>query len=593
MQLLRVGLASCCLALVQVDAAKVVSKLAVKSSRASSVCINDLENHYPAALPLEFNISQDKATAPLDSIWDTETLRAALKADEDWAIGKSWMLQAKFTSDSDVNHTFAFAGSGGGFLKITVPASVQEKVIQVNDVVSQPAERAEFQYVGPAGWTTGKIYMTDICLTPMSCDFYSCPPSSHLKAPGLFGNSYSECCVKRICKEEAVECLPASQYRKHDNYSSEDNPKLGWDLESCCVPMFCPDNLCANDTQWKDKGETGLVGSLPEECCEERFCSKYNCSDARRWKKLPIWLESGKARQGSTDQECCDPIYCSDFGCDSYAHYVPKAGAEEIMGSDRDTCCDVQNCSNFTCPNNTFWRPKEDALLGNSEEECCEKLVCSDYTCSSDRLQYLPNASGRQGSTDDECCEVKSCKDWTCSDPSMWVKRPEQTAASNTDRRGWSDEECCDKVYCLAQTCDPSTQWTPKPPLPDGKPRQGSKWEQCCDPVYCSDYVCDTDTDGDGMGTAWYKKVDTNHYKFQGSSEEECCYPIYCSQYTTTHETRWKRKADLNIQGSTDKECYDPRLCSDYCCADETLLKIPNDHLHQGSTDAECCMPRY
>ena len=30
--------------------------------------------------------------------------------------------------------------------------------------------------------------------------------------------------------------------------------------------------------------------------------------------------------------------------------------------------------------------------------------------------------------------------------------------------------------------------------------------------------------------TKWFKKVDTNHFKFQGSSDEECCHPKYCSE---------------------------------------------------------------
>ena len=28
----------------------------------------------------------------------------------------------------------------------------------------------------------------------------------------------------------------------------------------------------------------------------------------------------------------------------------------------------------------------------------------------------------------------------------------------------------------------------------------------------------------------WFKKVDTNHFKFRGSTDEECCHPKYCSE---------------------------------------------------------------
>ena len=52
----------------------------------------------------------------------------------------------------------------------------------------------------------------------------------------------------------------------------------------------------------------------------------------------------------------------------------------------------------------------------------------------------------------------------------------------------------------------------------------------------------------------WYKKVDTNAYKWQGSTNEECCIPKYCSQYTTATPTQWKRKPQKNALGSTDVE---------------------------------------
>eukprot|EP00913_Durusdinium_trenchii_P000111 g100.t1 len=145
-------------------------------------------------------------------------------------------------------------------------------------------------------------------------------------------------------------------------------------------------------------------------------------------------------------------------------------------------------------------------------------------------------------------------------------------------------QECCDQLICLPEICDPATQWKPKE---NNGTLLGSTFEQCCEPIFCNSFVCDTDERGTGVGTQWYKKMDTNTYKWQGSTNEECCLPKYCSQYTTQHATRWKRKTEPGLLGSTDVECYDPRWCSDYCCGNEQKVRMPNADKHQGSTDQE------
>mmetsp|Transcript_54391 Transcript_54391/g.102001 ORF Transcript_54391/g.102001 Transcript_54391/m.102001 type:complete len:581 (+) Transcript_54391:85-1827(+) len=561
------------------------AKVAIRHSRRDdkNPCPGGLENRFPSSLEKSYNVTKDHGLNPLDAIWDTEKLREAMKKDEEWKIGMHWVLQATFYSDSDVDRTFGFAGPDGGFLTMTIPKGAQGKTLKASGTVGQAADKLEFQYLKPGNWTSGQIYMTDICLTPQSCDNYNCPSHSKLKGKGLFGDSEARCCQTKLCKEEKVECTEG-KYSKHENYTSG---KPGFNVETCCIPHFCPPNLCENETKWKDKGDNGLLGSTPEDCCDELLCATHKCADKGTSRKLDIWVSEGVARKGSTDEECCEPIWCKDYKCPEKYGLRPEAA--NLKGSDRDTCCDVLKCDTFTCPNNTKWQPKPDALVGNSLEECCEKKSCDKYTCSSESLQKLVNPAKRLGSTDDECCEMKSCKDYKCSDATKFVHRAEQNALTNTDRRGWSDEECCEKLVCLPEICDPATQWKPKEN--DGS-LLGSTFEQCCDRIFCEDFVCDTDVNKTGKGTQWYKKVDTNHYKWQGSTNEECCQPMYCSQYETSHPTRWRRKTDKAAMGSTDLECYDPKLCSEYCCADDKKTLVPNADKKQGSTDAECCMDK-
>ncbi|CAJ1341219.1 unnamed protein product [Effrenium voratum] len=82
--------------------------------------------------------------------------------------------------------------------------------MQVGGPVGQAADKLEFQYLKPGNWTSGQIFMTDICLTPQSCDTYQCPSHSKLKGTGVFGHSEARCCQQRLC-EEREGGLPGGQ----------------------------------------------------------------------------------------------------------------------------------------------------------------------------------------------------------------------------------------------------------------------------------------------------------------------------------------------------------------------------------------------
>eukprot|EP00931_Biecheleriopsis_adriatica_P079292 TRINITY_DN52698_c0_g1_i2.p1 TRINITY_DN52698_c0_g1~~TRINITY_DN52698_c0_g1_i2.p1 ORF type:complete len:630 (+),score=78.50 TRINITY_DN52698_c0_g1_i2:46-1935(+) len=589
------------------------------SSRRSDICPHGLQNRYPAGMPLRIGMAETHGAKPLDPVFDANdmaTLQQALGNDADWKIGRQWYLKIKFASESHEDRVFGFAGANGGFLAITAPKG-QAAVVEVNDSVGQPADRVEFEYRGTPDvaayigrerrgadptvasasdptpisfnatgnesgyplWSSGKVIMTEICLSPLTCDLFKCPEHSRLIAAGIKGYSERECCTRKVCKEEAVSCSPSTQYRQHDNYTSVVHPKLGYNRDTCCVPIVCTGQMCVNDTKWKDlEGWENTLGSTKAECCEALWCTNYQCSVPALMTKHDF-ERNGTHRKGSTDADCCEPITCDKYSCQALTDppiYAHKFGAGTIMGKSRDVCCDMLYCANFSCPNDTKWHPKVDTnhfmFRGNTTDQCCEKTLCNSYTCSKDSLQKKANQDERQGSTDDECCEKKLCADWQCSDPTMWVAKPDEYSLMNTDRRGWSDEECCDKVFCLPQHCDPATQWKPK--------------------VYCADFVCDTDFNNTGQGTAWWRKVDTNHYRWQGSTNEECCWPKYCSQYDTIYPTRWKRKTDPSLKGSTDPECYEKLLCREYCCADHDKVHIPDVGFRQGSTDEECCIAK-
>eukprot|EP00931_Biecheleriopsis_adriatica_P060455 TRINITY_DN36313_c0_g1_i1.p1 TRINITY_DN36313_c0_g1~~TRINITY_DN36313_c0_g1_i1.p1 ORF type:complete len:757 (+),score=115.14 TRINITY_DN36313_c0_g1_i1:105-2375(+) len=525
-----------------------------------------------------------------DQIFDVLKLRAALMKEPAWKHGHTWILRAKFTSDSPISRIFTFMP--GKFLTIKVPAGAYEQVLQVGSpVATVNQEQVGFQYDGsdkPAGnqWTWGKITMTDICFAPKACNLFperQCPPGS-VWQQDVVGDSRDECCRYTKCKEVSDACSPSTQWTKMDTFET----KLGYNNDTCCLPIECPKDFCANETQWKSKdSDSSYLGSTNEECCETLDCSSYECSHGLHWTKKSVTLADGSPRLGSTDAECCTPVYCIAYDCGDPEYWVHKADAANTqVDGNKKTCCDELMCDVFACPNNTQWKPNPDAKAGNSKEACCTPLFCNTWECSNNSLEKLPLPHQRPGNSDAECCTRKKCMNWKCSNPTLWIKRTDQRAQTGTDREGWSDEECCDPLFCQTQACSPATQWTPKP---DTSTIQGTTAQQCCDPVYCDGYVCDTDINRTGKGTQWYKKEDTNNYRWQGMTNAECCVPIYCSQYTTAHPTKWKRKADASKQGSTDRECYDKLLCEDHCCKKPLILR-PKPEEHQGSTDEECCV---
>jgi len=590
-------------ALASVCEARTALRQTARALRADDVTASAEENPCPGGQPNRFPSGLEKSYSivgknKLDSIWDTEKLREALASEEQWKIGQPWLLKATFTNNGQTSRRFGFqGGEDKGFLDIVVPAGCVDCELSTQARVLSSAKHTEFQYRDDKPFTSGEVTMSSICLTPQVCKGFTCPHplTQKLKSNETFGWSESACCEPRFCKDE-VTCSPTSQWAPRADFDT----RHGSTPQACCTAKLCPSDFCDNITGWEKHPATGLKGSTMEECCIQKECIDWSCSDVTIMTKRTMTVTdqlTGKnvTRKGWSDVECCEEHHCDEFKIpkEMQSLWKLKDKASSIRGVHLKDCCEPKLCSDFSCPNNTKTKPKapsdqDGVLAGSTEEECCEPLYCSAYECKSDKKQKKVKPEERRGSTDEECCEDKFCKDYKCSDPTKWIHFSDQLGPSNIDRRGSSDEECCEKLICRPEICNPSTMWKGKDGLDT---LQGSTMAQCCEPTYCGDFTCDTDDDGDGDGTMWYKKVDTNAYKWQGSTNEECCVPKYCSQYTTSTPTQWKRKPQKNAQGSTDVECYDQLWCSDYCCVGAGWVKKPEAGTRPGSTDAECCTP--
>lgn len=519
-------------------------------------------------------------------------LQGALTAAQSWSLNRMWQFKAKVTSGYDIPLTFGFSG-GNGFFEFDVAASASDQIIDLTEKVKCNPGDAALEYRGndPAVLSMHSVVFSELCLRQVPCaNFEECVPSYHYKAKtDKSGDTFDQCCEPVYCKD-TVSCTPDTQWKEYPDFDN----RMGNTKENCCIPKSCPQDIC-NGTKYSPKSGVGMLGSTTEECCNPRYCADYTkCSASNDEAKLPDANQDGTPRLGSTDEECCNVVPCSEFNCTSDHGLWGPPAEPKGHGHDFAHCCDPLFCANFSCDSTKYHSKANAPVQGNTNDRCCEPIFCSNHTCS-DTMVLMARPNERYGSTDEECCETKLCKDYECSDKSKYVKKPlvieDQTAGTEIARVGFTDEECCSPVYCKDFSCT-STKWKAKETLdPD---TLGSTFDTCCEKVFCENYTCTSDYDGDGNGTMWYKRIDTNAFKWQGNSDEECCYPKYCSQYTTEFPTKWKRKEVAPgapaLIGSTDHECYDAQMCEKFCGCDKEGKILRHDANNTlGSTVDECC----
>eukprot|EP00930_Biecheleria_cincta_P000420 TRINITY_DN1008_c0_g1_i2.p1 TRINITY_DN1008_c0_g1~~TRINITY_DN1008_c0_g1_i2.p1 ORF type:complete len:631 (-),score=114.22 TRINITY_DN1008_c0_g1_i2:64-1878(-) len=517
-------------------------------------------------------------------------LRAALASSPAWSFDRVWEFKAKVTSGFARTLSFGMGG-GTGFLKFTVPANAGAATIMVKGNVKTEANYVSLVYRGsPSDLVPHKIVFSKVCLRQLPCaEFPGCLPSyKYQPNVSANGDSFESCCEPILCAD-TVTCTPASKY---ENYSDADT-RLGNTLDLCCNPKKCSEvssTLCTGNN--KPKHGSGILGSTASECCELAYCRDFTgCDPTHDTSALPINNEDGTPRVGGSEEECCNVIECSAFNCSKSDLWKNKSN-QSGKGHSFSQCCEPLFCSNYTCQESTkYVQMDSPPVQGNSDDRCCEAVYCANYTCSNSSMAKMNGAATRLGSTDGECCEPALCQNYNCSDSTKYWKKPNmvETAGVQGPRFGGTDEECCTPLYCSNFSCT-STKWKHKEVQDDTV--LGWTHEQCCDKIYCENYTCTTDFDGDGNGTKWYKRADTNALKWQGSTDEECCYPMYCSQFTTEFPSKWKRKVSSEpILGSTEPECYDPILCISFCGCNETKgTKLVSDASGvQGSTEDECC----
>ncbi|CAJ1333182.1 unnamed protein product [Effrenium voratum] len=566
----------------------------IEQKSARSLVANCPDNQFPHVNLTIEGVGAHADVLPPERLQELQT---NLAGHPDWAIGKPWVLSLEADSlEPAEDREFGFAG-GEGFLVFKVPRGSVGKKIAVTSTVETLPDHSRLEYRGAKPITIDNaIKMTNICLRPMTCDIFFSKNPTMCKNDDLWvrrshpenvaGHTRRACCEEIRCAD-AAPCVPESKYEKRPDYGKA----FGSQPDHCCVPKLCASSIC-NSSQWEAK-PGNVLGSTKEECCTPRDCDDYTCA-SKFVKKAKRHDAEGHPvlQQGGTDEECCEHVSCDHVKCDATDEWTKNMTAKS--GSTLEECCIPLYCAKHSCDPATEWEKDPGAVLGSSNPSCCKPKLCKDFSCNAGFALRAGATMGKKllrGSTSDECCEKKLCRNWKCSDPTKWVAKADETNNA-LERQGWSDEECCTPITCSSVDCVPESLWTPKS-ADELEGLQGSKSEQCCNPRWCAVYTCTGDIpDMNVSSTKWFKKMDTNHFKFRGSTDEECCHPKYCSEFFTAFPTKYERKPEDHVkprQGSTEAECYNELKCSDYCCVNPDLSLKEDAAQILGSTDAECC----
>ncbi|CAJ1401997.1 unnamed protein product [Effrenium voratum] len=515
---------------------------------------------------------------------ELKQFQAGLKASPDWAAASTWHLRVTVNSSLSVATNFGFPG-----FQVTVPAGAQGE-LQITDRVESSLDPS-FRYLDGPDVLNGDVTFTKFCLRPKLCgeeDFCTDGWKPKVSDTVLPGNSRVECCEVILCSEAPeVDSCSGTIWTPKPNFTE----LQGHTKDRCCHPVWCEPNIICKGSDVKAKNGTGLRGSTPEECCEPAYCRHFACPSETQY-TLMVYNADGSARRGSTTEDCCKEEKCSELDCStsprgSWKNKTHPSG----LGSTYPECCEESYCVDFACQPSSQWQHrKETSIRGGDHATCCQPLKCAKYTCKDPTLavRRLPDGKLTEdlGSSDDECCELKPCQDYTCSDPTMWTLKP--VLMDGSLRKGFDDDTCCEAIYCEhSMDCErvDGSKWRSR----GQRGLQGSTKEQCCHANLCDSYTCSSDVDGDGDGTQWYKKVDTNAHQYLGQTDEECCFPKYCSQYVTKLPlSKWKRNNTKGLQGSTDGECYLERKCLEEVDCHALGVNL-TDATRLGSTRDECC----
>ena len=455
----------------------------------------------------------------------------------------------------------------------------------------------------------------------VSCStFDGCPDDMEIN-PNANGESESECCQKKTCESNGIQC----------STSACSSSEGCWDLltgargdseEECCVKALCTDDKC--DPGYKlrerhpERPHEPNSGRSNSDCCEEKpRCSPSICAidgyESKSTRAPP---------KGDTLHECCNLKYCwaasdddlpedlspptcegSNDGVATCSGNADENGDPCVLNATRDDCAVRGGSCVFSpgapCALNTdgsgcvveggncVYTPGQTTEANGWNDE-----KCGDTTLGGgDGLEQVKNDDGAEmgqtirGNTKDLCCQPKTChvNGWVVGGSNANDCDDGYKPTEDANVRGDDKSTCCVQKTCEENGWNDDQCRIQDTEKPSRKPSDtvGDSVNECCESRLCSDYYfngekCTThkggiDYDGAPLDTSSDCFTKANQYPGQEIDSDGQEVPITnrklkenCAFYNRTLVS-----GSVKVPGTTDVEvkkntCCIPKKCGDF-----------------------------
>ena len=378
--------------------------------------------------------------------------------------------------------------------------------------------------------------------------FDGCPDGMEI-IPDANGESESECCQKKTCESNGVQCKTTACSSPEGCWDQLTDVR-GDSEEECCVKALCSDDICEPGFKLK---EGNLSGRSNSDCCEPKpLCSsEVECPEDH----IP---KAGEPR-GDSKEDCCLMKKCGENGWDeTKCLESDKAmGDSNERGNTADLCCVTRSChdngydaDSTKCPDG-LTGVDDDNIIGDNEEDCCVAGKCQDNGWDAAKCSLMSSLSKPhqkinepRGDSVGECCQEKLCSDYyfdgdSCSereggpdDAGTWTGAAQVCFTVDNQYPGQEREDVMSRK--LKTNCSFTSQGSGPTKLVSGAvriPGSGSTQETqkstCCIPKTCGELNSDNSIQcDDGKTFVPGKTVDTDTES--SSLAEQCCSTSKC-----------------------------------------------------------------
>ena len=434
--------------------------------------------------------------------------------------------------------------------------------------------------------------------------FDGCPDDMEI-IPDANGESESECCQKKTCESNGVQCKTTACSSPEGCWDQLTDDR-GDSEEECCVKALCSDDLCEPGFKLK---EGNLSGRSNSDCCDPKpLCStEVECPADH--------IPKAGGPRGDSVGDCCLMKKCSDNGWDEAKclDSGKAVGDPNERGNTADLCCVTRSChdngydagNSTKCPDG-LTGVDDDNIIGDNKEDCCVAGKCQDNGWDAAKCSLMSSLSKPhlkinepRGDSVGECCQEKLCSDYyfdgdSCrgreggpDDVGDWTGDAQVCFTVDNQYPGQEGEDVMSrklKTNCAYDDNDdrPTKLVSGAVRIPGSGSTQDAQKSTCCIPKTCGELNSDNSIQC-GAGSTFVPEQTVDN---DGSLKDKCCTVSKCpDDYKSDQdcETAFGELGEFyelnnGVDGwaeldSTKEKCCKPKKCIDVfsdakCAAD-------------------------